>query len=207
MFSNPFTCPLMGPLERGQAELAALPRGQWEEAPALRSRQLPGFGSEQRACDGIWIWQVPHCLLPQQPLRVVTVLCRSCWLSDAWGQFAMTWQGPRAGTWAGTCVTAVALGRQGQCYAVCVYTPAQGAPQPPMALKGEALMSLMHLVSLSEMYSLPGNRVVCGEEGPGRVAFCSVSVMGRPLTTCAGPVAVQEHSPRLLPELWPSYPC
>lgn len=69
MFSNPFS----GPLEWEQAELAALPMGQWEEAPALRSRQLPGFGSEQRACDGIWIWQVPHCLLPQQPLRVVAV--------------------------------------------------------------------------------------------------------------------------------------
>lgn len=53
MFSDPFTCPAMGPLKRGQAELAALPRGQWEEAPAHGSRQLVEFGSEQRVCGGI----------------------------------------------------------------------------------------------------------------------------------------------------------
>lgn len=154
MFSNSFTCPLMGPLEWGQAELAALARGQWEEAPALRSRQLPGFGSEQRACDGIWVWQVPHCLLPQQPLRVVAVLCRSCWLSGTWGQFVLTWQRPWAGTWAGTCVSAGG-GQAGPVLCcVCIYT-CPVCSSAPVALKGASLVSFMYSVSLSETCSLP----------------------------------------------------
>jgi len=56
-------------------------------------------------------------------------------------------------------------------------------------------------------------RVVSAWRGPqaargaGRVAFCFVSVMARPLTTRAGWVVVQEHPPRQLPELWPPCPC
>lgn len=122
MFYNPFSCPLMGPLEWGEAELAALPRGRWEEAPALRSRQLPGFGSEQCACDGIWIWQVPHCLLPQQPLQVVAVPVQELLARRRMGTVCVdVAQGPRAGTWAGTCVTA-GSGQAGPVLCcVCIY--------------------------------------------------------------------------------------
>lgn len=137
-------------------------------------------------------------------------LCRSCWLGGAWGQFALMWhKGHSSGLARGLAlVSLLAVGRQGQCYAVCVYTPAQCAPQPPVALKGEAPMSLMYSVPARDVFPahLPTGWV-CGEEGPGRVAFRSVSVMVRPLIPRAGPVAVQERSPRLLPELWQSYPC
>lgn len=82
-------------------------------------------------------------------------LCRSCWLGGAWGQFALMWYKGRGLARGLALVSLLAVGRQGQCYAVCVYTPAQCAPQPPVALKGEAPMSLMYSVSLSEMCSLP----------------------------------------------------
>lgn len=53
-------------------------------------------------------------------------------------------------------VSPLAAGRQGQCYAVCVYTPVGSsgspacAPQPAVALEGEALMSSMQSVPPSE---------------------------------------------------------
>lgn len=52
-------------------------------------------------------------------------------------------------------MSVLAVGRQGQCYAVCVYTPAQCAPQPLVALEGASLMSFMYSMSLSETCSLP----------------------------------------------------
>lgn len=123
MLSNPFTCPLLGPLEWGQAEVAAQPRGQWEEAPALRSRQLPGFGSELTLdvlvmASGSDKGHIASC--PSSLSGWWQFLCRSCWLSGTWGQFVLTWQGLWAGTWAGTCVSAG--GGQGRASAMlCVY--------------------------------------------------------------------------------------
>lgn len=85
---------------------------------------------------------------------------------------------------------------------------AQHAPQPTMALEGEALTSSMHSVPPLERYPpAPTQRVGRWRGRGSKVAFCFISVTMRGLTTRAGRVAVQGHPPEQLPELWPSCPC
>lgn len=98
------------------------------------------------------MWQEPLCLLPQQPLGVVAVPVQE--LLAQWHRGDSLCQCGRGCRLA--LVSLLAVGRQGQGYAVCVYTPAQSAPQPPVALKGEALMSLMSSVFPAH---LPTHRV------------------------------------------------
>lgn len=85
---------------------------------------------------------------------------------------------------------------------------AQHAPQPTMALEGEALTSSMHSVPPLERYPpAPTQRVGRWRGRGSKVAFCFISVTMTGLTTRAGRVAVQGHPPEQLPELWPSCPC
>lgn len=76
MFSNPFTCPAMGPLEQGCAELAALPQGWWEEAPSLSSQALALSNMLVLASGPA---RLPCCLLPRQPLQAMAAPTPAAW--------------------------------------------------------------------------------------------------------------------------------
>lgn len=162
MFSDPFTCPVMSPPERGWAELAALAQGRWEEAeaPACGSRPLPGFGSEQCACDGVWTCQ-GATLPPARPSSLSgwwQLLCLqpgSAPVLLAWWHAGTVCVGVAgaAGCLQGwQLVSPLAVGRQAGAM-LCVSirllgaAGAQLAPQPTVALEGEALTSSMHSVS------------------------------------------------------------
>lgn len=164
--------------------------------------------------------RVPRCLPPQQPLGVVAapapaawgvLPCR--WLGGTQGRFATVWRGPQAGSrgWH-SCHHWQWAGRAGA--VLCVYIHLLGtagawhAPQPTVALEGEAPTSLMHSVPPLEIRPpTPTQGVGRWQGGASKVTFCFISVMTRLLTTCAGLVGVQGHLPRQLPELWPSCPC
>lgn len=146
MFSDPFTCPVMSPPERGWAELAALAQGRWEEAPARGSRPLPGFGSEQCACGGVWACQ-GATLPPARPGSLSgwwQLLCLqpgSAPVLLAWWHAGTVCVGVAgaAGCLQGwQLVSPLAVGRQGRCYALCVYTPvgSSGSPARSSAHRG-----------------------------------------------------------------------
>lgn len=141
MFPNLFTCPVMGPLEQGWAELAALPLSQWEEAHTCGSKQLPGFGSEQRGCDGIWTCQ--GATLPPTPTasRGAGSSCAavSVMRGDGLHWCGGGWQSCGGGQ-AGPLLCCV-LGAAG----------AQRAPQLAAALGREALMSLRYSVPIRDV--------------------------------------------------------
>lgn len=180
---------------------------------------LPGFGSEQRACGGVWTCQ--GAVLPPTPAAswgggssfacsLGVLLCH--WVGGTQGQFVLLW----LWLWAGSCGTRVRHWQRagGAGAMLCVYihplgaAGAQHAPQPTVALEGEALGSSMHSTPPLETHPLaPTQRVARWQGGAGKVSFCLISVMMRPLTMRAGPGGVQGHPPRQLPELWLSCPC
>lgn len=104
-------------------------------------------------------------------------------------------------------VSPLVVDRQGQSCVCISAAGAQSAPQPAVAHEGDALMFLMHLAPLLETCPLAHSHrvpLLNGKEGPGRVTFCFVSVMARPLTCwpggCAGtPIQAAARAVTILP--------